>query len=138
MSVFNTKQQQRIIALEEAICPRVAARLAGLEKWAAALTGRVAALESGNLRDRLDSLEKTDSIRNPWKGREPVNQCSETPRVMGRVPELGMVYTPGHPVSAFERMKRAQKVRDIAREVLGDNHSYKGTFGDIEVVVRRK
>lgn len=32
LSVFNTKQQNRIAALEEAICPRVAARLTALER----------------------------------------------------------------------------------------------------------
>jgi hypothetical protein len=32
LSVFNTKQHNRILALEEAICPRVAARLTVLER----------------------------------------------------------------------------------------------------------
>lgn len=127
MSTFNTDQQKRIIALEEAICPRVAARLTALEKRA---------LAQDIYGDAARVMIQPPNNPLPWKGLEALGRVPE--RSVGRAPELGMAYTPGHPVSAFERMKRAQKVRDIAREVLGDNHSYKGTFGDIEVVVRRK
>ena len=125
--------QQQLSELREAICPRVAARLTALERGIEQIVTRPTPYSTHGVLKRLSALEE---MREPIL--PPNTQLPRDWRVMTSRSDEDGCRPAGHPISSFERMQRYKKVQQIAREVLGDNHSFEGTYGDIEVIVRRK